>query len=71
MTRNVDTKEKAMATAKLRTAIQFWMSFARSARFNHHTKETIEITIESLKYVLGKLEAGEIDMIRILKSEAK
>jgi hypothetical protein len=55
------------AIPKLRTALMFWLAFARNARFNHHTKETIEITINCVKYVIGKAEKGEIDMELISK----
>jgi len=58
------------AIDKLRTALLFWQSFKRNARFNHHTKETIEITINCVKYVIGKLEKGEIDM-KLFEREVK
>lgn len=48
----------------------FWGSFSRNARFNAHTKETIEITITSIKYVIGKLENNEVDM-KLFSREGK
>lgn len=53
---------KNKALPKLRTALMFWLAFRRNARFNHHTLETIEITIKCVKYVIDKAEKGEIDM---------
>ena len=61
--------EREKAIQKLRTALMFWSSFARNSRFNAHTRETIQITIETLKYVLGKVERKEIDMKLILKGD--
>jgi len=70
MTTPEENAERLRALIKLRTAINFWTSFSRSARFNHHTKETIQITLESLKYTVNKLENGEIGM-KLVKKDGK
>lgn len=62
--------EHDKAIAKLRTAIQFWNSFSRTYFRDSHTRETLEITINSLKYVVSKLEKQEIDM-KLFSREVK
>jgi hypothetical protein len=58
------------AIEKLRAALMFCLSLQCNDHFNHHTKETIEITTNCVKYVIGKLEKGEIDM-ELIKREVK